>query len=196
MNYANRKKSPKIPLLIALAVLLLAGAVTAFAYFQKLGPFANRSESDSNSTAATNTVDYSGPSDNDIAESQDAKKNAGSSADSSSDAANSSSGSSNTSKKTANVGISYADINSKNNLEIRAFVNNIIEGDGTCTATVTKGSTTITKTSEAFIDTSSSICEPIYIPKSQLSAGEWSVNVKYSSPNATGSSGPEKVTIP
>lgn len=185
-------KPLKTVLAVLAVLLLLAGAYLAYAYTQTKWPFTS-SSSTSQPASEENSVDYSGPSDSDIAESQNAKKDATPSTDT--DSSSSSSPSNPSSKKTANVGISYADVNGSN-LEIRAFVNNIIEGTGKCTATVTNGSSTITKSSDAFVDSSSSICEPIYIPTSQLSTGEWSVDVKYSSPTATGSSGPEKVTIP
>lgn len=98
-------------------------------------------------------------------------------------------------KSTVSVAISYADI-FEGNLEVRAFMPSVIQGTGECTATVKKsGAPTITEKSPAFIDSSSTICQPIYIPTSQLSSGTWTVSVAYSSPTHQGSSSDHKVEV-
>ena len=85
---------------------------------------------------------------------------------------------------------------SDSSLEIRAFISGVIEGTGMCTATVTLGDTTIAQDSPAFIDASTSQCEPIIIPLTDLRPdGEWDVKVSYVSPTSTGESSVVKVKI-
>lgn len=174
-------------------VILLIGGLT-YAYFQKTWPFTSKQMSMSDDTG-DGKVNYDPPTDQEIKDSQDGKKNSDNSSNDSDQS------SSSTTKKKASVGISYADIYS-NNLEIRAFTNSVIEGTGTCTATVVMGAMegmkamTVTKSSEAFIDASSTQCRPIYIPVSQLHSGTWKVSVKFSSPDYEGTSDAVEVKVP
>lgn len=188
----NNPKSParKIILITALAVLIAIPGYLVTAQYNNIWPFhtdAVRVSSSDNTDEdrPVNDIDYSEPSDDYLAQNQakkdkqlqDAKdsKNDQSSAEKPSDG-----------KSKALVNVSYADIN-KDKLEVRAFVTNVIEGNGICTATVSKaGEKTITASKPAFIDASSSICQPIYIPKSKLSSGAWQLVVDYSSPDFSG----------
>jgi hypothetical protein len=167
----------------------------AYAYFQKIGPF-HVSPAPEQST----TINYAPPTKEEITSSQEAKKNlpADSSASNSPTPTTSNKNTSPPGKKPTNVGISYADIyNSR--LEIRAFTNTVIEGTGTCTATVVMKNTEsmlITKSGKAFIDASSTVCEPLYIPVSELQAGTWKVSVAFSSPDHEGTSDIVEVKVP
>ena len=180
--------------LISIAILLIAAAgYVAYAFMSKSWPFAESSTEGSDSS----TVNYNPPTQADTDASQDAKKRIAAEEDTEKSASDDSS-SSNSSKKTVGVGVTYADIYN-DNLEIRAFTNGVIEGTGTCTATATMKdmpSMVITKSSEAFVDVSSSQCNPIYIPVSQLKSGTWEVVVKFSSPDSEGSSGAVEVKVP
>jgi len=190
----NKKKSKKVLLLISAGVLMLL-LVSAGLYF--FGPFSREKNDDSrqstqdisnsNKTPSSNEVDYSGPSDSDINESQNAKKN--------SESNNTSQNSTIPSTKTSvSVAVSYADIYN-GNLEVRAFTSDVIEGTGTCTVTATKGDARITESSTAFIDVSTTQCNPIYISQSRLSPGTWIVTVSFSSPDKEGVSDKIKVAV-
>lgn len=198
MKIHTKKKSAKSRIVIALiVVLVLLGGWIAYTYFSKVWPFATGTPAPS-STNSPSSINYDPPTKEEIDESQDAKKRGESSPDGSDEQSSQPNPTPSTPKKTANIGISYADIY-RNNLEIRAFTNSVIEGTGTCTATVTmKGmeSMRVTRTSKAFIDTSSTLCEAIYIPVSELHAGKWTVVVKFSSPDHEGTSDAVEVTIP
>jgi hypothetical protein len=72
-------------------------------------------------------------------------------------------------------------------VEVRAYISNIIEDGGTCTAKFTQGSQTITKTSQAFKDASTTQCGSINVSRSEFtSAGTWNVTLTYESSAATG----------
>lgn len=100
-----------------------------------------------------------------------------------------------TAKQTLPVGISFAGI-VDNNVEVRAFISGIIEGNGTCIATFSKDGVEITESSPAFIDATTSQCEPIQIPKSRFtSSGVWTLVVSYSSTDAEGKSSAMEVDL-
>ncbi|MDB5175748.1 MAG: hypothetical protein JWM81_606 [Candidatus Saccharibacteria bacterium] len=72
-------------------------------------------------------------------------------------------------------------------VEIRAYVSNVYEDGGTCTATLTSGSAKVTKTSTAFKDATTTQCGAIDIARSEFStAGTWNLTLVYSSPTSTG----------
>lgn len=78
---------------------------------------------------------------------------------------------------------------------ISSYVSGIFEEGGTCTATFTKGSTTLTKTSSGFQNVSYTQCAPINIESGFLSPGSWSVKVSYSSDTAQGTSAPSTIGV-
>lgn len=184
----KNKKNKLLPILLAVIVV-----ASLFFTAYKVGLLNNFfheeiNDTDTNTVRDTNDIDYTGPTESDISNSQAAKSRAGST---STLPPSPNSGS----KRTISIAVSYADINSDNQLEVRAFTSDIIEGSGTCTLTASKGSSEVTTNTPAFIDVSSTICEPLYIPKSKLSTGTWKIVVTYSSPNASGTSGQSQVGV-
>ena len=194
----TKNKIPKVAATILILVLLLGVGILC-AYFFRTWPFAS---SDHKTSPVPNdtSINYDPPTDEETTSSQDAKKNlpADSSDSDSSTPTTPDKNTNSSSKKSTNVGISYADIyNGK--LEIRAFTNTVIEGTGTCTATVVMKdmeSMRLTKSSKAFIDATSTVCEPIYVPTSELHSGTWRVTVAFSSPDHQGSSDTVEVKVP
>lgn len=69
---------------------------------------------------------------------------------------------------------------------VSSYVSGVLEDGGTCTATFTQGSTTVTRTSSGFSNVSYTQCAPI--TPSLPSGGSWSVTIKYSSPTSEGTS--------
>lgn len=177
------KKKPHISrkkLLLLFLVIVTLGLVGWYA-FQSTDTYIP----DNNDTSVDN-INYSPPTEHEIKEGQNAKKNGGTTNDGvviESD------------KDTVQVGITYADIY-EDRLEIRAFTNGVVDGTGTCTAIVTSGSQRIEKKSKAFIDASSSVCRPIYIPLSNLSSGTWEVTVVFSTNEKRGKSDTVTVRVP
>jgi hypothetical protein len=175
----NRRK---LWILIAIILLLAAGVIGIIVW----KPFATE-PSGTVYTDDSSQINYDPPTEDEIRESQDGKKNGGATNDSVV---------LDSKKGEVQVGISYADINEDGDLEIRAFTNGAIEGDGTCVATMVSGTQKVTGKSKAFIDATSTICQPIYVPRSQLASGTWSVTVKFSSKTHTGTSETVKVSVP
>ena len=191
MSSQKRKRIPLIPLILLAVLVLLAGAA-ALAYTQQWWPFATQESS------IVDGVDYGPPTEEEVQNSQNAKKDIleedETTQDGSGDSTSESGNENSTTLKTVSIGISYADV-LEDNVEVRAFVIGVIEGTGTCTATLTRpGSQPVVKSSKAFIDASTSQCEPILIPLSTFDqSGEWALVVSYKSPTSTGES--EKTII-
>lgn len=172
--------------IIILLALLTTGWLT-YAYRQHTWPYSSP-QSDNTSDS---TINYSSPTNQEVDEGQDAKRRA---SDSATNDGAPPSDASKDSKRSVSVGVSYAGV-VDNKLEVRAFVDGVIEGNGTCTAIMTNGSQSLSKSAPAFIDASSSICEPIQQDTSGLTPGQWQVTVKYTSPDAQGISDKVMVTI-
>lgn len=79
----------------------------------------------------------------------------------------------------------YPIITGASHSEVNAYVSGLIEDGGTCTATATQGSQTVTASSYGFVDVNKTSCEPIPV---SLPPGTWSVVVSYSSALYEGSS--------
>jgi hypothetical protein len=71
-------------------------------------------------------------------------------------------------------------------LDVSAIVPGVVEGGGTCTVTLTSGSTTRTATSSGVAAASYTGCEAVAVK--DLAAGTWQVQVRYSSAKAVGTS--------
>jgi hypothetical protein len=97
---------------------------------------------------------------------------------------------SNTGKITVNPNITYAD-----KTTINGYVTGVFEEGGTCTATLTQGSQTITRTSIGFGNASYTQCPPISLTDAKLSAGTWTVILSYDSAKAAGSSQPKTFNV-
>ncbi len=85
--------------------------------------------------------------------------------------------------------------NTDSNIQVRATIASSIQ-DGTCTITLTKGSSTVTKPSVGIQPLSGySTCKGWDIPLSELSSGTWNIEIvaKYQSKVASGKT---EVTIP
>lgn len=191
MKINRSNKQTKTIIIIASSVVIsLVIGWGAFSYYKKVWPFAAQESVTPTSAEGDDSINLDPPTQQEIEESQDAKKRVTQTDQN----PNESIDAEQSEKKSVGVGISFADVY-KGNLEIRAFTNGAIQGTGTCTATVTKGGQTITKSVKAFIDTSSTQCHPIYIPVEDLNAGTWNVSVKFVSPDHEGVSETVEVSV-
>lgn len=78
-------------------------------------------------------------------------------------------------------------------LEVNGYVTGIIEKNGTCTLTLTKGTDKVTDSRTSLDNAQDTSCGLFVIPKSKLSNGSWSVQLSYSSSKASGTS--DKTTM-
>jgi hypothetical protein len=166
-----------------LAVVLVVAALGAGAFVLK-DHSKNSDSKISEKPRAVNSVDYSGPTEEEVA-SGDKQKAENVERDNQP----------NTPPHTANVvvvdGSQYNDT-----VEVRAYISNIYEDGGECTATLTNNGPTITETSKAFKDATTTQCGTIDIPRSKFAtAGDWQLLVTYSSASVTGTAAAKTVTI-
>lgn len=147
------KKRFIIPALVGAGLLLGVLGYGAYAYVSNTWPF--QAASTQNSDNEGSKINLDPPTQEEIDASQDAKKRL-------EEEQNNKPPQQDTEKQSVNVGIAFADVRGSN-LEIRAFTNGVIRGDGTCTAKVQKDSIVIERSTPAFIDVSSTQCEPIQI---------------------------------
>lgn len=178
----DSRKNKKNIILITSGIVVLAIGLGALAYAKDWWPFQNAQVSDTN-----------------LSEEEKAQKNASdptytSEKTNPNNEIEPETSKDNSSKLSVQVGIASAS-KQDDNFEVRAFVSGTIEGDGTCTATLIKDDETVTGTSVAFIDASTTQCEPIEIQQSKLSSGTWQLTVRYESVTHEGVSSAMKVTI-
>lgn len=195
-NYtsSNKKKVATI-LAVFIAIAAIVAGYLVFAKLQDKWPFEHEAVGkveEDKKVRGYGDVNYEEPTEQEVIDSQDAKKRA--TEESGSNNKQDDNVSSN--KKNISLGVSSSSVYGQN-LEIRAFTTDVIEGTGTCTAVLTKGNLKVEKSGKAFIDSTSSICEPIYIPvKSFASKGSWDLVLKYDSPTSSGYTKSIEVQIP
>lgn len=79
---------------------------------------------------------------------------------------------------------------------LSAYVPGVLENGGKCTYTVTKGSATVTKVTDGFVNVSNTNCTPLNLNRLEFSStGDWQVVVSYASTSATGTSQPKTLTV-
>jgi hypothetical protein len=163
-------------LLIAVAVLLIAGVGTFFVVRSHAGA--------ANDVRKPNSVDYGPPTEQEKKETeafkeQQQKQNGETPAP----APKTDSG-----KLAVTPVISYVGQYDAS-IEASGFVPSIFENGGTCTLTLTHGSTTVTKTSAGSEDARTTRCQTFSFPARELKpVGTWTAVLSYSSPTSEGSS--------
>tara|TARA_B100001105_G_scaffold225306_1_gene194723 strand:+ start:537 stop:1097 length:561 start_codon:yes stop_codon:yes gene_type:complete len=175
INTTTKKRFVIPAIIISLAIV--TGGLVTYAYITDSWPFSENTKVQEDPTGAD--INLSPPTEQEIEASQDAKKRLDN--DTAPDENTSSD------KDTVGVGIAFAGVRN-DSLEVRAFTNGIISGDGVCTITVSRGSTAVERQAAAFIDASSTQCQPVKIPVSELTPGTWDVRVTFDSPSAQGQS--------
>lgn len=92
------------------------------------------------------------------------------------------------SKSSVNVEITTYNSNDNGHLTVNGRVIGVIENNGKCTLTLTKGTTTITDSREAKANANDTACGQSKISLSKLSKGNWMAQLVYSSSSAQGKS--------
>lgn len=166
--------------MVLLGIIILTGA-----YAFGLGPFNSSKTPDTSSDDPSLTdrgVNLNPPTDKEKNETETHKDEL---------VEGSSGGSSDSNKKAVEPLITRAD-----QTEVRAYVPGVVENGGTCTATLSKGSAVIVKTSEGVANSSVTNCRPINLAGTQFpQKGQWSLTVSYSSDTAAGKSQPTTVEV-
>ncbi|MBO9555488.1 hypothetical protein [Cellulomonas sp.] len=80
-------------------------------------------------------------------------------------------------------------------VEVSGYVP-LVEGDGTCTLTLTQGASTVTARSTAYPDASSTSCDLLSVPRASLGPGSWQASVDYASSTSLATSTPLIIEVP
>jgi hypothetical protein len=182
-------KQTKRKILFGLAALIFIGIVLFG--LEKLH-FTNfiHTKSPTSGVQPTETVNYNPPT--------DAEKKAGDNVDVKKDTqpttSNQTPQQTNQNEVNGSASVAITDANVYNGqVEVRAFVSNMI-ADGTCTYTFTSGTKTVTKTSPAKADASTTNCLTLDFNVSELSGyKKWTVTVKYENQQKTASGSAQTV---
>ena len=75
------------------------------------------------------------------------------------------------------------------------YVSPVIEDGGTCTLVLTRDGRSVTARAAAQADASTTTCPELQVPGDQLTAGEWSAVLRYSSGTTTGESPQASVEV-
>jgi hypothetical protein len=85
---------------------------------------------------------------------------------------------------------------SDSQVRISGYVSGVFEDGGTCTITITQGSSKIVKTATAFENVSTTQCSPVTLQRSDFpAAGQWQVTLAYNSAAAEGTSQAQALAI-
>jgi hypothetical protein len=79
---------------------------------------------------------------------------------------------------------------------VGGYVEGVIEDGGTCTLTLTSGSSSATGSTRAHADATTTACGAVTVPGSQLAAGTWNAVLSYRSPEHSGTAAPVTVQVP
>ena len=71
-------------------------------------------------------------------------------------------------------------------VEVGGYVTGVVEDGGVCTLTLTKGGRTVTGSTNALPDASTTACGAVTVPGDQVSAGTWQAVLSYSSAGHSG----------
>ncbi|HYG84385.1 MAG TPA: hypothetical protein VD907_05940 [Verrucomicrobiae bacterium] len=183
MKSLKKPKSHKKTIILLALLIVLAGAGTAYAAMQKIGPFSSPSSTATESTEpAQNDINTSPPTDDQIDAGEQTATDKEPQKPSPTPPDNSEPG---TSKRQAQVTIDSVN-QTGTTLRIRASINTI-DADSKCTATLTRVSTTaFTETVDTQTMPSYSMCKGFNIPVANLEKGAWKLTISYESKNFKG----------
>ena len=178
----QQKKSPKKALLIAgIAVLILGGGVYAY--------YATRPSDDKRSTETANNDT---PKTNDETDKTNDKTTPTTLGEDGKDTPKQYEGDSpNTSNSLTGV-INYKSV-VDGNLTLRVTIDQSLTS-GTCSLKLTSAGKTVTRSASIITNPSSSTCEGFSVPVSELSSGQWTIEITVTSGGRTGTF-KDKVTI-
>jgi hypothetical protein len=81
-------------------------------------------------------------------------------------------------------------------VQVGGNVTGVIESDGTCTLALTRGGRTVSASTPAEPDATTTDCAGLSVAGSQLAPGAWQAVLTYRSKAHTGASAPVQVDVP
>lgn len=181
MNISKPKNSKKLYFFLAIILVLLSVFAIFLWYKGTQKSVSNTSEY----TDTYNKVDYSPPTDSDKKYNDQIKEGLPKTPQQPS------------ANERESVSIVIIDASQyDSNIEIRAFIEKIVESDGECTLRLTGPGTTTTKIVPAIADATSTRCTNTSIPSTDFDKkGQWKLTVSYNSQKSIGSSAEKIVEV-
>jgi hypothetical protein len=81
-------------------------------------------------------------------------------------------------------------------VEVSGLVDQVVDADGTCTATLTSGARVVTASGPATPDRTTTACGSVYVDGAELASGTWSAVLSFASADHSGSSAAVAVEVP
>jgi hypothetical protein len=95
------------------------------------------------------------------------------------------------------ISIVYSEWNATSRaVEIGGFLGGVVESDGTCTVTLTQGSTSVDASLPGTPDATSTSCAGLAVPGTELAPGPWTAVLTYESSTSRGESRTVEVQVP
>lgn len=191
-NYIrSQKKSSRSPAKILLIIGLLLVVAVVGAYFAMKQPAKKTTSSSYQKTSTGHDVNLDPPTEEDKQQNDQNKQQLGDKQQTTTPPPSETQNG----KKTVTPFIVFAGEDGTN-ITVNGYVSGIFEEGGTCTATFTKGTFKITKTSKGIQDSNHTTCAPISAAASEFTGGgTWNVILSYASSTASGSSQTGSVVI-
>jgi hypothetical protein len=180
-NTQKRSYSKAIPAFSALVIVLALAAGSLVYVYAFGGNLLGWKRDETTSKTSDSKVNLDAPTNEQVDAGNQVKK----------DTANGSEG---TTQPSTNVDVSITAANQNGSMfQIRTLIG-AVTSDGTCTLTLTKGATVVTKSAGIQAQSSSSTCQGFDIPVSELSAGDWTLNLSVATNSLSGST-TSKITV-
>lgn len=183
MKIKSRKSSKKLWVILSVVLLVAIGSAVAYALTRtpvtKPAP-----TSQPDTSTPSKSVNVTEPSNEQITSGQDNKKQ---SLDTTQNSTTTT-----TTPDTLAVTITAANKNG-NTLQIRSLIDAVI-GSGTCSLTLSNGSSVVTKSASIQAGPNNSTCTGFDVPVSELSTGTWTIKITVTSEGKTGTA-QSQVTI-
>jgi hypothetical protein len=80
-------------------------------------------------------------------------------------------------------------------LDVSGYVSGVVQADGRCTVTLTRGSTVLSEESEAYPDSSTTACAAVQVAIPAGGQGDWEAVLEYESSSVGAASAPFTVTV-
>lgn len=170
----NKKSIPKWAILSLVIVLL---ALAGFGAHKVL-----RSDAPASTTATANNINYGPATEQEKKEAEDNKAAVEQRAKT--DSATPSSGI----KTVMPVISSWGTDPDTKNFELAAYIPDVYEDGGQCVLTLTKDGRILTRTISGRKDVNRTTCAPFTLPGREVTAGDWTASISYTSAAASGSS--------
>ena len=184
----NKRPTKKIIIIVILIILALAAATVGLKV-AKIGPFSDQK-------IGKDGINYSPPTKEEKEATEEHKRNLAEKDENQDEQPEESSDGKKQVKPFITVAQQFQDEQYGDRVEVHAYISEIIESGGKCTATFTKDGQKVTSEVEGLPNVSTTNCDTIMVARDKfLSGGIWSLVISYQSGTAQGTSDAMEVEV-